>query len=163
MGCTNAGEHFPPSRTVREYTEQHYFPAAANYLERAADKGAAGARVVKWQQALDEKWAALRFGEVNVETTGKQHIFDVQIYLDDLDPESVRVELYAVGANGGGPVRQEMTRVRPLMGAAHGYLYSAEVPALRPAADYTPRVIPHCPGVAVPLEAAHILWRGRSR
>ncbi len=151
---------FSASRTVREYTEQHYFPAAAHYLERAADKGAAGARVVKWQRILDEKWAALRFGEVKVKTTGSQRVFDVQVYLDDLDPESVRVELYADGANGDGPVRQEMTRVRPLVGAAHGYLYSATVPALRPAADYTPRVVPRCPGVAVPLEAAHILWRG---
>jgi starch phosphorylase len=151
---------FSASRTVREYTEQHYFPAAANYLERAADKGAAGARVVKWQQTLNEKWAALRFGEVKVETTGKQHVFDVQVYLDDLDPPAVRVELYADGANGSDPVRQEMTRTRPLVGAAHGYLYRAPVPATRPATDYTPRVIPRCSGVAVPLETAHILWRG---
>ena len=151
---------FSASRTVREYTEQHYFPAAASYLERAADKGVAGARVVKWQQTLDEKWAALRFGEVKVETTGKQHVFDVQVYLDDLDPQAVRVELYADGANGSGPVRQEMTRVRPLAGAAHGYLYRAPVPATRPAAEYTPRVLSRCSGVAVPLEAAHILWRG---
>ena len=151
---------FSAGRTVREYTEQHYFPAAANYLERAADGGVAGARVVKWQHILDEKLAALRFGEVKVETTGKQHVFDVQVYLDDLDPKAVRVELYADGANGSGPVRQEMTCVRPLVGAAHGYLYSASVPAPRPATDYTPRVIPRCPGVAVPLEAAHILWQG---
>src|SRR5208282_1016872 len=72
---------FCAGRAVREYTEQHYLPAAANYLERAADKGAAGARVAKWQHALDEKWAALRFGELKVETTGQQHVFDVQVYL----------------------------------------------------------------------------------
>ena len=141
---------FSASRTVREYTEQHYFPAAANYLERTADKGVAGARVVKWQHTLDEKWAALSFGEVKVEMTGKPHV----------DPQAVRVELYADGVNGSGPVRQEMTRVRLLAGAAQGYLYRAPVPAMRPAADYTPRVIPRCSGVAVPLEAAHILWRG---
>ena len=28
-----------------------------------------------------------------------------------------------------------------------------------PATDYTARVIPHYSGVAVPLEAAHILWQ----
>ncbi len=27
--------------------------------------------------------------------------------------------------------------------------------------DYTARVIPHCHGVAVPLEAAQILWQSR--
>src|SRR5208282_5994026 len=71
--------HFSASRTVREYTEQHYFPAATNYRERAADKGAAGARLVKWRHTLDEEWAALRVGEVKVETTGQQYVFDVQV------------------------------------------------------------------------------------
>ena len=33
---------FSTNRTVREYTEQHYLPAAAAYRGRAADKGAAG-------------------------------------------------------------------------------------------------------------------------
>jgi starch phosphorylase len=114
-----------------------------------------------WNHCADEVWAALRFGEVAFESTGRQHVFDVQVHIDHLpDPGSVRVELYADEATGDGPVRQEMTRVRPLVGAAHGYLYRAPVPALRPAADYTPPVIPRCPGAAVPLEAAHILWRG---
>jgi starch phosphorylase len=93
-----------------------------------------------------------------VESGGEQHAFDVQLYLDDLDPQAVRVELYAEGANGDGPVRLEMKRFRPLTGAAGGYVYSASVPADRPSTDYTARVIPHYSGVAVPLEAAHILW-----
>jgi len=150
---------FSADRTVREYTEQHYLPAAAAYRERAADKGAVGSRVVNWQYALEQKWSMLRFGEVKVETDGKQHAFEIQVYLGDLDPNAVRVELYADGVNGGAPVRQEMTSVRQLAGAAHGCAYRAAVPATRPATDYTPRVIPHCPGVAVPLEAAHILWQ----
>ena len=33
---------YSASRTVCEYTEQHYLPAAAAYRERVADKGAAG-------------------------------------------------------------------------------------------------------------------------
>ena len=69
------------------------------------------------------------------------------------------VELYADGLDGAAPLRQEMTRVRQLAGASGPYVYSAAVSAARPAADYTVRVIPHCDGVAVPLEAAHILWQ----
>ena len=150
---------FSANRTVREYTEQHYLPAAAAYRERAADKGAVGRQMVDWQHALEQKWAALRFGEVKVETDGEQHVFEVQVYLNDLDPNAVRVELYADGVNGGDPVRQEMKRVRQLAGAAGGYVYSAAVSAARPAADYTARVIPQRSGVAVPLEAARILWQ----
>ena len=61
-----------------------------------------------------------------------QHVFDVQVYLDDLDPKAVRVELYADGVDGGSPVRQEMKRVRQLAGASGGYVYSAAVSAARP-------------------------------
>jgi len=35
----------------------------------------------------------------------------------------------------------------------------AQVPSIRPAADYTARVIPYYEGVSVPLEEAHILWQ----
>ena len=124
---------FSADRTVREYTEQHYLPAAAAYRERAADKGAVGRQMVDWRHALEQKWPALRFGEVKVETDAEQHVFEVQVYLNDLDPNAVRVELYADGVNGGGPVRQEMKRVRQLAGAAGGYAYRAAVPAARPA------------------------------
>ena len=150
---------FSANRTVREYTEQHYLPAAAAYRLRIANKGAIGRQMVDWQHSLEQKWATLRFGEVKVETNGEQHVFDVQVYLNDLDPKAVRVELYADGVNGGGPVRQEMKRVRQLAGASGGYVYSAAVSAARPAADYTARVIPHCDGVAIPLEDARILWQ----
>jgi starch phosphorylase len=150
---------FSADRTVREYTEQHYLPAAATYRARAADKGAVGREIVNWRHALEKEWAELRFGEVKVETDGGQHAFEAQVYLDGLDPNAVRVELYAEEVGGAPPVRQEMRRVGRPAGAAGGYVYRASVSAARPAGDYTARVIPHCSGVAVPLEAAQILWQ----
>jgi len=151
--------HFSANRAVREYTEQHYFPAALTYHKRAENKGAAGGQMVDWRHTVEQKWARLRFGEVKIETKGKQHVFEVQVYLNGLDPKAVRVELYADGVNGGGPVRQEMKLVRRPTGESGVHVYSAAVPAARPATDYTARVVPHCDGVAVPLEAAHILWQ----
>ena len=150
---------FSADRAVREYTEQHYLPAAAAYHLRLANKGAIGRQMVDCQHSLEQKWATLHFGEVKVETKDKQRIYEVQVYLDDLDPKAVRVELYANGVNGDSPVRQEMKRVRQLVGASGGYVYSAAVPAARTAEDYTARVIPHCDGVAIPLEDARILWQ----
>jgi starch phosphorylase len=150
---------FSANRTVREYTEQHYLPAAAAYHSRIANKGAIGRQIVDWQHSLEQKWATLRFGEVKVETRGEQHVFEVQVFLNDLDLKAVRVELYADGVNGGEPVRQEMKRIRQLAGMPGEYVYGAAVDAGRPATDYTPRVIPRRSGVAVPLEDAHILWQ----
>ena len=150
---------FSTNRAVREYTEQRSLPAATAYRKRAADKGEIGVDIVNWRHALDQEWTALRFGDVKVETDGEQHVFEVQMYLDDLDPEAVRVELYADGFNGTAAERVEMKRVRQLVGATSGYAYRAEVPAARPATDYTARLIPQHDDVAVPLEDAHILWQ----
>ena len=150
---------FSANRAVGEYTEQHYLPAAAAYRKRAADKGVAGKNIANWEHALKEKWATLRFGDVKVQTSGVQHIFEAEVFLNGLDPNAVRVELYANAINGGSPLREEMTRVRQLTGADSGYAYIAQVPATRPVSDYTARVIPRCDGVAIPLEDARILWQ----
>jgi glycogen phosphorylase len=150
---------FSTNRTVREYTEQYYLPAAAAFRARAAEKAAVGVQLVNWRRALEQNWTALRFGELKVETDGGQHVFEVQMYLDDLDPQAVRVELYADAMKDGASVRQQMKPVRPLVGAPGGYVYSAAVSAARPPADFTARVIPHFDGVAVPLEESLILWQ----
>jgi starch phosphorylase len=149
---------FSADRTVHEYVEGYYLPAAAAYLGRAADKGAVGKRLVEWQHDLKEKWGGLRFGAVQIEARGDQNVFEVEVLLNGLDPDAVGVELYADGIQGGAPVRQEMTCDHPLAGVADGYIYRAEVPAARPQTDYTPRLIPHFEGCAVPLELERVLW-----
>ena len=52
---------FSADRAVREYTEQHYLPAAAAYRERAANKGATGRQMVDWRHNLEQKWAQAAF------------------------------------------------------------------------------------------------------
>ena len=156
MACLTT--QFSANRAVREYTEQHYIPAAIAYIERAADKGAMGAQVVNWQHALEQKWATLHFGNVKVVSDAEKHFFEVELYLGSLDPNSVRVELYADGVNGGMPERQEMVCGQHLT-VENAYIFSAQMPATRPATDYTARVIPQHNGVAIPLEATQILWQ----
>lgn len=149
---------FSTNRALREYTEKCYLPAATAYRTRSAAKGAAGAQLVEWQHALRQHWGGLRFGDMKVGTADGQHVFEVQVYFDELDPAAVRVELYADAAGEDQPVSLEMTRLRPLVGA-HGAAYGARVPATRMASDYTPRLVPRREGVAIPLEDAHILWQ----
>jgi starch phosphorylase len=150
---------FAASRAVREYLEQHYLPAAAAYRERAANKGAAGRLVVDWRHEVEEKWGSLRFGDLRVETNAGHHVFEVELFLNDLDPNAVRVELYADGIGGSEPVRVEMKCERPQLDASRRCVYHATVPTARPARDYTARVVPQRSGVAVPLESARILWQ----
>ena len=124
-----------------------------------ANKGAIGTRLVNWRHTLEQKWSSLRFGEVKIETDGEHHAFEVQVFLDDLDPDWIRVELYADGRDGDEPLRQEMTRVRQLTGQVNGYVYSGSVSATRPPNEYTPRIVAHFPDVAVPLETSQITWQ----
>jgi starch phosphorylase len=150
---------FSASRAVGEYAEQHYLPAAAAYRERAADKGAVGKQVADWQRAVNRTWGSLRFGNLRVESNADQHVFEVEIFLNDLDPKAVRVELFADGVNGGDPVRVEMKCDGQPSDASRGCVHRATVPSARPAKDYTARAIPQHPGVAVPLESPRILWQ----
>ena len=150
---------FAAGRAVCEYTEQHYLPAAAAYRERAANKGAVGKQVVDWQHELDRKWGSARFDDLRVKTNADQHFFEAELSLNDVDPNAVRVELYADGIDGGDPECVEMKVAQPLPDASRGYVYHAAVLTKRPAGDYTARVIPKRSGVAVPLESAHILWQ----
>ncbi len=151
--------HFSASRAVREYTEQHYLPAAAAYRERAANKSAMGRQVAEWLHSVDSRWGSLRFGDLRVETNAGHHMFEVEVFVNDFDPNEVRVELYADGIDGAGPVREEMTRIRPLPDGPRRFIYRASAPDTRPAGDYTVRVLPQRSGVAVPLESTRILWQ----
>lgn len=145
---------FSANRVVREYTTDHYLPAAVAYRQRAADSCKKAADLCAWQREVSERWGGIRFGEVTVEQRGAELEFTVQIYLDGITPEMLAVELYAAG-----PVRQPMRRGASLIGSPGGYNYSARVPANRPASDYTARVIPFHPDARVPLEASEILWQ----
>jgi glycogen phosphorylase len=133
-------------------------PAASAYCTRAASSGKQAAAICEWRRELGIHWNSLRFGEAHVDSNSQRHIFHVPVYLDELAPDSVAVEIYADSPDGQ-PVRVSMSRQQALAGSVGGYLYTAEVPANRPASDYTPRIVPYFGGVNVPLEASQILWQ----
>jgi glycogen phosphorylase len=150
---------FSADRTVREYTEQHYLPATKAYLERSENKGEKGKQITDAIQVLEQKWSTLHFGEVRVETVENQHVFEVQLYFNDLNPNFIQVELFANGMNGEVPVVQIMKRGKNLEGESNAYQYNASVPATRNVSDFTVRAIPSIPTVSVPLEISNILWQ----
>ena len=148
---------FSASRAVCEYTEDHYLPAAAAYRERAADQGAVGRQMVDWQHAVDRKWNSFQIGESRVETNSDRHKFEVDIVLNDFDPNEFRVQLYADGVNGDAPIREAMTCGEPSDDGRR--VYHATVPTTRPVSDYTVRLVPQRSGLAVPLEFTRIRWQ----
>jgi starch phosphorylase len=148
---------FSATRCVREYTEKHYVPLAAAFLRRSLNGHETADSFLNWRRQVSDHWPRLRFGSVQVVTEGQEHRFQVQVYLDELNPDAVKVELFADALNGCEPIRHVMVRGEPLVGE-NAWHYSAAVSADRPAADFTPRVIPCHPDAFVPLESAQILW-----
>jgi starch phosphorylase len=149
---------FSANRTVRQYTVNYYLPAASAYKERSKDNSSPGAAILNWERQVVEHWPRLRFGDLKVGSDSNRHVFHVQVYLDELDPAAVRVELFAEGRAGSEAVRLVMERGDPLVGSINAYSFTASVPADRPATDFTPRLVPFHPAASVPLEANQILW-----
>jgi starch phosphorylase len=150
---------FSASRAIRQYTNDHYLPAAVGYKARAANDGELGLGLLQWHRRLAEQWSTLRFGEVTAETKDGQHRFQIGVIPGGLHPDQFRVELYA-GPSGEGPVKPEVLGACTFAAKSSGtIIYSVCCPAKRPATDYTARLVPSHAGASVPLEAEQILWQ----
>lgn len=111
-----------------------------------------------WRELEPELWPDLRFGRVAIASQDGAYSCDVHVYLGRLQPDDVRIEMYADPLVLGPPFRELMT----LAGAgdsASFYRYSARVPANRPAHHYTPRAVPRDTVGAIPLEMPLTTWQ----
>jgi starch phosphorylase len=147
---------FSSHRMVREYVEKVYVPAAAAYRRRAEQGAAAAADLEAWNARLRDDWRGLRFVDVRAEPVGDQWHVQAQVYLGDLPPDSVRLELYS--DHTGGEVFV-MAKDGPIPGAVNGFRYFADVPAVRPLDHYTPRVVPFHESALLPIEAPQVFWQ----
>jgi starch phosphorylase len=149
---------FSAARMLRDYLDQAYRPAAAALRRRLADGGAAARALAQWAERLARHWPELHLGPPNlVEGPDGRH-WSVPAYLGAISPDEIAVELYAEAA-GGAP---EIVPLRPgaaIAGAANGYLFAGREPGLRPADDYTVRIVPRHPEARVPTELPLILWQ----
>jgi len=150
---------FSASRAIREYTNDHYLPAAAGYNARAANDGKAGLDLTRWQRSIAEQWGTIAFGDVTSETKDHQHRFKIEVIPGGLHPDQFRVELYASPTGKSGAKPEVLTACKFSAEPSGMSVYSVCCSANRPAADYTARLVPSHTGASVPLEAGQILWR----
>ncbi|MEO6982399.1 MAG: alpha-glucan family phosphorylase, partial [Edaphobacter sp.] len=150
---------FSAGRTIREYTTKYYLPASSRYRERASKESAIGASLVEWRHDIARHWDTVHFGAVDVQTRDGRHFFRVQVFSEVIAQEELRVELYADPVQGGEPVIEVMTLSGGNANASGARSYSAEIPATRPASDYTARLRPYHQNASLPLEASEILWQ----
>ena len=144
---------FSSIRSVRDYTEHYYLPAAAAYLDRARDGAAAAVEMVKQQDALDASFHRLRLEVPRWESKGGIHMFEIYVRLADIDADAISIELYADAPAGGVAMQRDGET------GEGGTLYRASVAADRPATDFTVRAFRCRKGQAIPLEDSRILWQ----
>ena len=150
-------QRFSADRVVREYTEQFYLPAARAYRERSADGSARAYALAGRIHRLQRHWPRLAFVRVALEPLGEGYQASVELVLGQLYADDLLVQLYA-DACGDWPA--ECLTLTARSGSGPHWLFSGSLPAGRPAAHYTARVIPAAyDGLRVPLELPLILWQ----
>ena len=151
---------FSASRAIREYTEDHYLPAASGYRERGGGENMVGNSVIQWQKRIAQHWSSVHFGSVSVRTHDGHHFSRVEVFPGNLAPNELTVELYAEpDEKSVSAVIEVMTACTTCADTKGILVYLAETSRSRLASDYTPRIIPHHPKASVPLEAPQVLWQ----
>ena len=73
---------------------------------------------------LKQHWNKIHFGEISITTTAKHHEFSVRVYFNVINPDTVKVELFADGMNGKDPIITKMDRGKKVESASNGYIYA---------------------------------------
>ena len=149
---------FSANRMVSEYDERVYRPAEAMWRRRAADRGALAADLASWAERLRFHFPLVHWGRLELRADGETLDAEVEVYLDDIDPTDVMVELFAEPTADRPGVRATMSERRPLAGTAHGRVYGTRVAADRPVERFTPRLVPGRADLIVPGEVPLVLW-----
>ncbi|AKJ68442.1 alpha-glucan phosphorylase [Pandoraea thiooxydans] len=155
----NLAPRFSSNRMLAEYLEQFYLPAIRAVRRREDNQAKLARELCAWQAALAAQWHEVHFGSVEVKRQGDQWRFDVPVYLGEIMPDGVKVELYAMPYGELPAQAIPMQSLGPITGALQGYIFSAHIPAERPAEHYTPRVRAWHADAFLPAEASQIAWQ----
>lgn len=139
---------FSSNRTVREYTEKFYLPAASNLLQRSANGGEMAKQIVAWKRSLEEKWDQLQFGECKFENGQCQ----LQVQVGEILPKDIEVELYAEAGTC------KMQYKGAVSNNPHAHNYQTAIPKDISREHLTARIVPKHDRITV-LECPLILWQ----
>ena len=70
---------FSANRAVRQYTEEHYIPAASAYAARAAKDATASVNLFSWRQRIRERWGDVRFGALTTQSHRGELSLEVEV------------------------------------------------------------------------------------
>ncbi|MGD9641712.1 MAG: alpha-glucan family phosphorylase [Elusimicrobiales bacterium] len=155
--------HFNTNRMVREYHEKFY-----SHAHRSSKKFLENSRVAeiaRWRRKLDENWPRVKAvvdqfkPEMEVHAGAKLPVSAV-VWLGDLKPEDVDVQLY-IGTAGGEALFKDGKALSMTHDARMGdaYLYKGEVPCYKSGRhDFAVRVLGRHPDAVNALMPLYLKW-----
>ncbi|MCK4390940.1 MAG: alpha-glucan family phosphorylase [Desulfobacterales bacterium] len=157
---------FNSHRMVQDYTNQFYISASRRYndLSREGMKGAKD--LALWRHKIMTNWDQIRIHRVHarsgttIPVLGRLGI-EADIFLNELDPEDVDVEIYF----GPLSLRDEFTRRDTIRMKAIGsqengnHHFQEEIPCSETGKyGFTIRVLPSCRKFETPYTAGLVIW-----
>ncbi|ASJ10079.1 alpha-glucan phosphorylase [Thermococcus sp. P6] len=137
---------FSTHRMVKEYMDRFYSKAMSNYIWLTRENYQGAREIAAWKDRVTASWDKVKIEEVRVK---EGNVLEVSLYLDGLNPEDVKVELYyGVSVNGQPVERPHIIELRhPKRLEGDRWLYTYEGSALRHFGEecwhYSVRVYPH--------------------
>jgi starch phosphorylase len=147
------------TRMVHEYITKAYLPAVQALRERLGTAAELAKRIALWDRRVRRAWTSLHIGVPTAARMDDSLTFTVPVYLGEISSDDVHVEIYADPREQGAPEIIELARGEQIAGTVNGYIYAGRVRSMRPAENYTVRIVPYHPGVRIPSELALILWQ----
>jgi starch phosphorylase len=150
---------FASTRMMREYIEKAYLPLVGSLRARIADENRLAKQLCQWAVTVRSHWQSLHMGQPAVTQNHERWRFSVPIFLGEISPDCVRVELFADERAGSPAEVIQLHQEQQIPGSAHGYVYAGEVASARRADDYTLRIVPYHDAAFIPSEFPLIAWQ----
>lgn len=147
---------FSSNRMLRDYLQQYYLPASSGVAHRQVNNNQLARELHQWQQQLQTQWSQLRFNKVDIQTVGQGIHVQAEIYLGQLAPGAIKVQLIADPSDAPPALVVDLQLQKS---EEQMHLFAVEIATSRPPNDFTLRLIPAHLHAVIPQEASLISWQ----
>jgi starch phosphorylase len=157
---------FNTNRMVREYAEKFYLPAYVRGTALAANGLARSIALAHAKDQYRRQWGKIKIGGIHTSGNGHYRVgesvqVDALIELPEINPGSIRVQLYAGAVNAANQI--EDAQVVPMELAREmapgNYLFSGKMECRNSGRQgFSIRVVPGDPDMATPYEPGLMTW-----
>jgi len=157
---------FNTHRMLQQYTEKYYIPSCMRFKSLSEGNMERLRNLVEWKARVREQWPKIRIEAVESDIANETGVnvptsVWAEIYLGELTPEDVKVELYLGAVDSNGEIVEP--RIVEMAGKQQGkegvYSFVGSVTFTASGLHgFTVRVIPNHPDLVSPFEMGLVLW-----